>query len=44
MALEDVSDQSGGDRSVHRVKGRVDTRLGSDCSGELRGLDDLDVM
>jgi len=44
VALEDVSDRSGGDRSVRRVKGRVDTRLGGDCGGELRGLNDSDVM
>ena len=44
MALEDVGDRSGGDRSVRRVKGRVDMRLGGDCGGELRGLDDSDVI
>ena len=44
MALEDISDRSRGERSVRRVKGRVDTRLGGDCGGELRGLDDSDVI
>jgi len=44
VALEDVSDRSGGERRVRRVKGRVDTRLGGDCGGELRGLDNSDVI
>ena len=44
MALEDISDRSGGERRVRMVKGRVDTRFGGDCGGELRGLDDSDVI
>jgi len=44
MALEDVSDRSGGDRSVQSVKGRVETRLGSDFGSELGGVYDVVVV
>ena len=44
MALEDASDRLGGDWSVCRVKGRVETCLSGNFGGELRGLEDLDVM
>jgi len=44
VALEDAGNRLGGDRSVRRVKGQVDTRFGSDGGGELGGLEDSDVV